>query len=180
MSSLEFNKIGAAVLTAGVIAMTAGFIADQLFHKAPLAENAFKIDIGDGTQVASVAEEPAGLEPVTPMLASADIAAGEKAFKKCSACHTVDNGGKNKVGPNLWNVVMAAPGSHDGFSYSGTMTDMADQSWDYEALNEFLASPKTYAPGTKMSFAGLKKAQDRANIIAYLRAQSDNPAPLPE
>lgn len=180
MSSLEFNKIGAAVLTAGVIAMTAGFIADQLFHKAPLAENAFKVEIGDGTAVASVAEAPAGPEPISALLASADVAAGEKAFKKCSACHTVENGGKNKVGPNLWNIVNAPPANHAGFSYSSALAGMTDQPWDYEALNLFLASPKNYAPGTKMSFAGLKKTQDRANIVAYLRSLSDNPAPLPE
>lgn len=179
MSSLEFNKISAAVLTAGVIAMTAGFIADQLFHKAPLAENAFKVEIGDGTQVAATTEAPAGPEPISALLASADAAAGEKVFKKCSACHTVENGGKDKIGPNLWNVVNAAPASRDSFSYSGALTGISDKPWDYEALNLFLASPKTYAPGTKMSYGGLKKTQDRANLVAYLRTLSDSPAPLP-
>ncbi|WP_282605874.1 cytochrome c family protein [Pelagibius sp. Alg239-R121] len=178
MSSLEMNKIGAAVLTAGVIAMTAGFIAEQLFHKAPLAEHAFMVEGVGETQTASVAETPS-LDPVTPLLAAADLAAGEKAFKKCSACHTVDKGGKDKVGPNLWGVVMAAHASRE-FGYSDVMSDMSGETWSYEALNEFLASPKKYAPGTKMSFGGLKKVQDRANIIAYLRNQSDNPAPLPE
>jgi cytochrome c len=181
MSSLEMNKIGAAVLTAGVIAMTAGFIAEQLFHKGHSTEHAYKIEVeGAGeTQTASTAEAPS-LEPVSPLLASADVASGQKLSKKCTACHSFENGGANKVGPNLWNVVMASRAGHDGFSYSGTLSDMSGETWDYESLNAFLASPKKFAPGTKMSFAGLKKVQDRADIIAFLRSHSDSPAPLPQ
>lgn len=179
MSSLEMNKIGAAVLTAGVVAMTAGLVAELLYPKVPLEQNAFMVAVADDTQTANVAEAPAEV-PLSVMMASADVAAGEKSFKKCSACHTVENGGKAKVGPNLWNVVMGPHAHQDGFNYSGTLTDMAAEPWSYEALDAFLTSPKAYAPGTKMSFAGLRKPEERANIIAYLRSLSDSPAPLPE
>ncbi len=179
MSSLEMNKIGAAVLTAGVVAMTAGFVADLLFHKAPLAENAFMVAVADDTQTANVAEAPVEVS-IAVLMASADAAAGQKSFKKCSACHTVENGGKDKVGPNLWNVVMGPHAHKEGYKYSGALTGMAAEPWSYEALNDFLTSPKAYAPGTKMSFGGLKKPEERANIIAYLRSLSDTPAPLPE
>ncbi len=179
MSSLEMNKIGAAVLTAGVIAMTSGFVAEVLFHKEPLAEHAFMIAIEDDTQETSVAEAPAEI-PISVLMASADAAAGEKSFRKCSACHTVENGGQDKVGPNLWNVVMGPHAHQASFNYSSALADLAEEPWSYEALDAFLKSPKEYAPGTKMSFAGLRKADERANIIAYLRSLSDSPVPLPE
>lgn len=182
MSSLEFNKIAAAVLTAGVVAMSAGVIANQLFHQEPLEENAFKIDVGDGsaTQTAAVAEEDT-LESITALLAAADVAAGESlAKRRCGSCHTFDQGGANRVGPNLWNIVMDAKASRDGFSYSSALQAMAGQNWDYDALNGFIASPRNYAPGTKMSYGGSRRASDRANMIAYMRSLSDNPAPLPE
>ncbi len=177
--SLEMNKISAAVLTAGVIAMSSGLVADLLFHKEPLEQNAFMIEGYGEAKAETVAAAPVE-EPIGVLLASADVAAGQKSFKKCSACHTVENGGKNKVGPNLWNVVMAQHGARDGFTYSGAIAEMSGEVWSYEALDAFLKSPKAYAKGTKMSFGGLKKAGERANIIAYLRSLSDSPAPMPE
>lgn len=179
MSSLEMNKIGAAVLTAGVIAMTSGFVADLLFHKEPLAENSFMVAIAEDSEGTAVAEAPVQLS-IAELMAAADPAAGEKNFRKCSACHTVENGGSNKVGPNLWNVVMGPHAHAAGFNYSNALADLAEQPWTYEALDAFLESPKAYAPGTKMSFGGLRKPEERADMIAYLRSLSDSPAPLPE
>jgi cytochrome c len=116
------------------------------------------------------------------LLASADAAAGETVFKKCASCHTSEKGGPNKVGPNLWDVVNRPIASHEGFSYSAGMTTFSEGHkvvWDFDHLNFFLEAPKKHVPGTAMGFAGLKKEDERANLIAYLRSLSDSPAALP-
>jgi len=110
---------------------------------------------------------------------TADAAAGQTVFKKCAACHTVDKGGANRVGPNLWGVVGAGLGQVAGYAYSKALKAKGG-TWDYESLNAWLASPKTFMPGTKMTFAGVKKVEERANLIAYLRGLADTPLPLPE
>lgn len=124
-------------------------------------------------------EAPAiGDEGVAALLAAADVAAGAKLSKKCKACHGFDKDGKNKVGPNLWDIVGNAIAGVEGYKYSGALTDMGGE-WTYDNLDAFLTKPKTFAPGTKMSFSGLKSPEDRANLIAFLRSLSDNPKPLP-
>jgi len=179
--SLENNKAFASVLTAGIILLASGFTAKMLYHPKDLAENAFKIEVEDsGAEVASAAPAGPVIEPISALLASADVAAGAKGFKKCASCHTVESGGADKLGPALWGIVDRQRASVDGFSYSDALQSMNGETWDYEALNEFLTKPKAYAPGTKMSFGGLKKVAQRANLIAYLRQQSDNPAAIPE
>ena len=115
---------------------------------------------------------------LSALLASADTAAGEKVFKKCKSCHTVEQGGKNKVGPNLWNVVGGPKAHAEGFAYSDAVSGLGGE-WTYEDLDAYLTKPKDFAPGTKMSFAGLKKPGDRASVIVYLRTLSDSPKPLP-
>lgn len=177
--SLEMNKIAGAVLTAGVIAMGSGFVGDLLTHTPHAEEHAFVLAVATDDGGDGAAEAPTGPESVLPLLAAADLAAGEKVAKKCTACHTFDEGGANKIGPNLWNTVNRAVASIDGFGYSSALQDIADTSWSYEELDHFLANPKDYAPGTKMSFAGLKKVNDRAAMIAYMRSLSDAPAELP-
>ncbi|MFZ1680960.1 MAG: cytochrome c family protein, partial [Rhizobiaceae bacterium] len=109
------------------------------------------------------------------------VDAGATVFKKCASCHTVDNGGANKVGPNLWNIVNRPVASHEGFAYSAPMKAFAEggKTWDYESLSQFTLAPKGLVKGTAMGFAGLKKIDERANLIAYLRSLSDAPAPLP-
>lgn len=177
--SMELNKILGAVLLAGVIAMMSGLVANLLFHPADLQQNAYVIEVDDAETSASVeavATEEV-LAPITPLLASADVAAGEKASRKCSACHSFNDGGANKVGPNLWNIVGTPKGSNGDFSYSSAMAGFGGE-WNFEALNGFLANPKGYMAGTKMAYAGLKKEADRANIIAWMRTLSANPVPL--
>ena len=116
--------------------------------------------------------------PAAALLASADVAKGRKLFKKCVACHTSSDGGKNKVGPNLWNIVNSERGKRAGFGYSKAFKATAGN-WTYDSLDAFLTKPKAYIKGTRMMFAGVKKARDRAAVIAYLRSLSDAPAPLP-
>jgi cytochrome c len=180
MASLEMNKIAAAVLCAGLVAMAAGKIADVLVDPKPLEKNAYIVNVGDGSKVATVAPAAPQIEPVLSLISLADPVSGQKVFKKCAACHSVQSGGKNKVGPNLYQVLNAKLGSKDGFNYSSALKTFEGANvWGYSALNSFLKKPKQYMPGTKMGFAGLKKAGDRAAVIAYLRTLSDNPADLP-
>jgi cytochrome c len=116
---------------------------------------------------------------VLGLLAAADTAAGEKVAKKCKSCHSFDKDGPNKIGPNLWDVVETPIANNDGYKYSDALASRSGEVWSYQALNDYLENPKGWAPGTKMSFAGVKKVDQRANLIAYLRGLSDAPAPLP-
>jgi cytochrome c len=175
----EFYKVWGAALIALTVAFGIGIAINHITHSDHMDIKAYAVAVPDGgTETAAVVEEKV-LEPVSPLLASADIAAGEKAFKRCATCHSVEKGGANKVGPNLYNVVGAAKGHEPSFNYSDALMSI-EAPWDYENLNAFFAKPKDYAPGTKMNFAGLSKPQDRANVIAYLRQYADNPPPMPD
>lgn len=179
--SMEWNKIFGAVLLAGLIAMLAGFISEVLVHPKTPEKAAYVIAVpeGKGGDTKGGGGAPAGPGEIAPLLAKADPAAGQTAAKACAACHSFDKGAPGKVGPNLYGIVGAKHGHVEGFAYSDAIKGHAGN-WDYAELNKFLYDPKGYAPGTKMTFAGVKKDQDRANIIAYLRSLSDNPAPLPQ
>ncbi len=177
---LFLNKIFGAILVASLLAMVSGFAAEQLFHHEPLKTQAFAIG---GSDLAKAAKEqaesaPAGPESVAPLLASADAGRGQTLFKACAACHTPNDGGANKVGPNLWNVIGSSIAGVEGFKYSSAFRNVGG-TWDYETLNRFLFKPKTLMPGTKMTYAGIKAAKNRADIIAYIRSLSSNPQPLP-
>ena len=127
----------------------------------------------------AAASDPAG--GVLAMIGSQDVADGEKVAKKCKACHAFEEGGKNKSGPPLWDVVNRPVGAAEGFRYSKAMIEFGEggKTWTYETLDAYLVAPKKVVPKTKMAFAGLKKEKDRAAILAYLRSLSSNPAPLP-
>jgi cytochrome c len=170
------EKLGASILIVAWLIYGVNFLGNTLVHVEQHASS-MAVQEKAGEEVA--AEAPAAPVDIVPLIAAADPAAGEKVFGKCKACHTVAQGGPNGVGPNLWNVV-GGPHAHvEGFSYSAAIAGMHDKKWTYEELNAYLTSPKTYAPGTKMTFAGLKKPEERAAVIAYLRTLSDNPMPLP-
>ncbi|GAB4352298.1 MAG: hypothetical protein Kow0026_09740 [Oricola sp.] len=180
MSNL--NTYAGAFLGTVFVMMTVGILGEAIFETEAPEEAGFAIVAGDGGGETTEAAKGPTVEPVAPLLASADVSKGESIFKKCHACHTVEQGGPNKVGPNLWNIVNRPVASHEGFKYSGAMTEFAAGGtvWDYDHLNHFIKKPKSLVPGTAMGFAGLSKVQDRADLIAYLRTMSDNPAPLPD
>jgi len=179
-SSLEFNKALAAVLTAGIIASGAGVMSRIIYHPHIPEETAYKIDMAaveeGGDEAAQEQEQAAS---ISQLLAVANADAGQAVAKKCVACHTFEQGEPNRIGPNLWGIVGREVASLPDFSYSSALAEKGGV-WDYEPLNEFLANPRGWAPGTKMTFAGLAKPDDRADLISYLRSLSDSPAPLPE
>lgn len=184
-----FQKIGLSVLIFAWLVFGSNFLADQLFkidggtieaaHQGsdspePAATEAEPIV---ETVETAVSEAPASND-LAALMASTDIDAGKKMFKKCKACHTIDKGGKNKVGPNLWGIVGRAQASVDGFKYSSAISQLSG-TWTYEHLDTFLTSPGKYVAGNKMMFKGLGNADDRAALLLYLREQSDSPIALP-
>ena len=179
---MSLNTYAGTFLGTVFVMMTVGILGEAIFHSETPEQAGFAIAVteGDGGGEAAAPAAPT-IEPVSPLLASADVGAGEKVFKKCAACHTGEEGGANKVGPNLWNIINRPVASHEGFKYSSAMTEFAASGavWDYEDLNHFLKKPKDFISGTAMGFAGLSKVQDRADLIAYLRTLSASPAPLP-
>jgi cytochrome c len=176
MGGMESNKILAAVLVAGILAMFGGFIAKQMVHPHKLSENAYNIEVVEAAGPGSAKPMP---QPILAMLASADAAKGEKIAKACAACHTFNKGGPAGVGPNLYGVIGGPKDHMPGFAYSGALLEVGGTTWTYHELNKFLWKPKAYAKDTKMSYAGLKKPEDRAALIAWLRTQADAPKALP-
>ncbi|MCX7629560.1 MAG: cytochrome c family protein [Geminicoccaceae bacterium] len=177
-SSLEGNKIAGAILTAGIIAVGSSVLTHEFLYKPHVPKERAYVVARTGEAAPKEAAAAAPVAPIAVRLASADVERGKAAAKKCASCHTFEKGGKNGVGPNLWGVVDAPKGHVAGFAYSAALTGMGG-TWDYEALDAFLANPKAYMPGTKMSFAGISKPDERADVIAYLRSLADRPAPLP-
>ena len=181
MDSFELNKVFMALLGTVFIVMSLSFLSDSLFASHAPEKAGYAIEVAEASTGGDDAPTGPAYEPIEAMLASADAGAGEKVFKKCAACHTFDNGGANKVGPNLYGIVDKSIASVDGFGYSSALTEYgAGKSWTYEELNGFLFKPKKHVKGTAMGFAGLKKVKDRANLVGWLRLQSASPAPLPE
>ena len=178
MSAMEFNKLAAAILVAGLAFWTINVGVDEAMHRTPSETIAYPVPMVETVAVAATVTEEAPVVSLGALLAAADVASGKKIAKKCSACHSFDKGGKNKVGPNLWNVVGGDMGKAAGFKYSDALAGIGGK-WDYAALDKFLTKPKDMVPGTKMSFAGVKKPKGRADLIAFLRSLSDSPPPLP-
>jgi cytochrome c len=171
------NTIAGWVLGAGIVALGASIVTAEMFHAERPEKMGYPIE---GVTGAESAEGGEAEQPIANLLASADIAKGEAVFKKCTACHTATQGGPNGTGPNIFGVMGQPIGKHAaGFAYSPALSGKGGN-WGFEEMNHWLKSPRDFAPGTKMTFAGLGKAEDRANLIAWLNAQGSNlPLPAP-
>jgi cytochrome c len=175
--SLEFNKVAAGVLLAGVIAMVCGFVADGLYQDKDAEKRGYAIEVAEvatgGTAQAKVEVD------IGTLMASADAAKGDAVVhKKCASCHTFEQGGPNKVGPNLYGTVGAKLGHIPGYTYSEALKAKGG-TWGYEELNQWLKSPSGFIKGNKMAYAGVKNDAERADIIAYLKSISPSAPALP-
>tara|TARA_B100000780_G_C20885263_1_gene352251 strand:+ start:10 stop:549 length:540 start_codon:yes stop_codon:yes gene_type:complete len=179
MDSFELNKIIAAVLMVALLVIGLGKVADGLFHSEKPKNPGYQVEVESQlTSNTSQASEVIEKIDIMAIMALGDVTSGEKIFKKCASCHSINKGGKNKIGPALYNVVGRAVGGVDGYKYSKTLSSYGKE-WTFEELNGFLKKPSSYLKGTKMSYAGLRKEKDRASIIKYLNQNSDNPKLLP-
>ena len=179
MDSFELNKIIAAVLMVALLVIGLGKIADGIFHVKKPENPGYQIEVenqlaSDTSQVALVEEKI----DIAAIMALGDAVSGEKIFKKCAACHSINRGGKNKIGPALYNVVGRTVGGVDDYKYSKALASYGKK-WTFEELNGFLTKPSSYLKGTKMSYAGLRKEKDRASVIKYLNENGDSPKLLP-
>ncbi len=177
MDSFEWNKVAGAVISGLLLFMVVTLVTESFFGGEE------EVVIGPESEATPGSETtPETSEPKTNFMAlivNANASLGERSFRKCQACHTDNDGGADRVGPNLYEVVGRPVASKEGYAYSPALSAKGG-TWDYDALNTFLAGPQADIPGTKMTFAGLPKDDERANVIAYLRLQSANPLPLPE
>ena len=178
MNSNDFNKASMGVIMFLLLVIGASNLSEVIFHQDALVANAYPIDTSSIAS-ASVADVVVDMGPsIAELMQTASLDKGASVFRKCAACHTKDNGGSAKIGPNLWNVVGKDVATSEGFGYSKAMLGQ-EGNWDYELLNKYLTKPKDAIPGNKMVFVGLKKGSDRASVIMYLRSFSDTPAALP-
>ena len=171
----RFNTIAGWVLFAGIVALGSSIVASEVFH----SERPEKM----GYPIAGVEQEgdsgAAAEQPIEVYLAKADVAHGQQVFNKCMACHNADKGGANQLGPNLWDVIGEPIGQGKGFAFSDALSKKGG-TWTWDNLSQWLTSPRAFAPGTKMTFAGLSNPQDRADVEAFLNSHSDSPEALPK
>ncbi|MBE7218582.1 MAG: cytochrome c family protein [Caulobacteraceae bacterium] len=177
---LRWNKLFGAILGTALFMMILG-VGSQMFFAPKVAAKP-----GDQIAIQETSSEGGDSKPDVPpdwgtVLKTADVSAGQTVSTKCQSCHNFANGGPNQTGPNLWGVIGRPPASHPGFAYSSAMQDFGKKTpvWDYNHIYMFLAGPQNYISGTKMTFVGLKKPEDRINLIAWLRQQSSSPVPIP-
>ena len=179
MDSFEINKIVAAVLMVALIIIGIGKLSDVIFHVEKPETPGYSVNVETVTTVSTASSSTKSDEiDIAALLAMGDVAHGEKVFKKCAACHSIVKGGKNAIGPALYNVVGRKVGGVQDYKYSKALSAY-DKEWTFEEMNGYLRKPQKHIKGTKMAFAGLRKDKDRASVILYLNQNSDNPLPLP-
>ena len=180
MDSFELNKLIAAILMVALLIIGIGKLSDVIFHVEKPKTPGYSVEIEQATVVSSQSNSQPTEDKVdiAALISMGDIATGEKVFKKCAACHSIVKGGKNNIGPALYNVVGRDVGAVGDYKYSKALASYG-KAWTFEELNGYLLKPAKWIKGTKMAFAGLIKEKDRASVILYLNENSDNPLPLP-
>ena len=179
MDSFELNKIIAAILMVALLIIGLSKFADGVFHVNKPKSPGYKVEVeNQSTENISQTTKNEEKIDIAAIMSQGDIDSGEVIFKKCAACHSINKGGQNKIGPALYNVVGRTVGGLTDYKYSKTLASYGKE-WTFEELNGFLKKPASYLKGTKMSYAGLRKEKDRASMIKYLNQNSDNPKPLP-
>jgi len=180
MDSFELNKIIAAVLMVALIVIGIGKLSNIIFYVEKPKVTGYAVDVEQAVVTKSQANSDTIMEKIdmAALMALGDLTTGEKVFKKCAACHSIVKGGKNNIGPALYNVVGRKVGAVSDYKYSKALSGY-DKEWSFEELNGYLIKPAKWIKGTKMAFAGLRKEKDRASVILYLNENADNPLPLP-
>ena len=180
MDSFEINKIIAAVLLVALLVIGIGKLSNIIFYVEKPKTPGYVVEV---EQISTEIQQQASSQTeekidIAALMALGDVISGEKVFKKCAACHSIVKGGKNNIGPALYNVVGRQVGSVSDYKYSKALSEYKKE-WTFEELNGYLIKPAKWIKGTKMAFAGLRKEKDRASVILYLNQNSDNPLPLP-
>ena len=180
MDSFEINKIVAAILMVALLIIGIGKLSDVIFYVEKPKTPGYKVNVEQvaGSSSQSISETTETEVDIASLMAMGDLVTGEKVFKKCAACHSIVKGGKNNIGPALYNVVSRKVGAVSDYKYSKALSEYGKE-WTFEELNGYLIKPAKWIKGTKMAFAGLRKEKDRASVILYLNKNSDNPLPLP-
>ena len=176
MDSFEINKILTAVLVVFLVIFGIGKISDIVFHVEKPNTSAYKVEFAEVDQ--TKASSSVQTVDIAALLALGTVEHGQKVFKKCSACHSIKKGGRNNIGPALYNVLGRNMGALEDYKYSKALIAFG-KDWTFDEMNNFLIKPTTYIKGTKMAFAGLRKEKDRASVILYMNANSDSPLDLP-
>ncbi|MEX1148306.1 MAG: cytochrome c family protein [Sphingomonadales bacterium] len=181
MNSFEWNKIAGGVLAAVLVVIVIYHLGVSVFKVEPLEQQAYIVEgVVEEETPAPTAEAPADdTEPLAVRMADASLERGERVFRRCAACHSVNPADGNRAGPNLYDVVGKSVPARTDFNYSSAMQNY-DGDWSFESLDAYLTDPRGYLPGTNMAFAGLRRAQERADIIVFLNQNADDPLPLPE